>query len=269
MSSNYVPIPIINRMTAILDKVLFDPAGITAAELLRTEDIPKTTLYRLLNSMTENQYLSYSSETGRYTLGEKFTATYVSLDERVSRLRDVASPFLRQLAEDVQETVKLTVLSGMQSYTVASFEGNKPLRIRIATGAVFPLHAGASGKVLMCTLSDSAVQSYYANYGVRYTDKTIMNPEAMIKELSEIRRRGYAIDDNEYMSEIKAIAVPVYDQYNAIIASISISYPSPHRDHIDRQWLISEAEKTAKKITESLRVTQANNPRASLVSSSH
>ena len=46
MSSNYIPIPIINRMTAILDKVLFDPAGITAAELLRTEDIPKNSIVR-------------------------------------------------------------------------------------------------------------------------------------------------------------------------------------------------------------------------------
>ena len=265
MSSNYAPIPIINRMTSILDKVLTSPSGVSTTELLRSEDIPKTTLYRLLASMTVNEYLSYSSETGTYILGNKFTTTYVSLDERVFRLREAALPFLRRLADEVQETVKLTVLSGMQSYTVASFEGSRPLRISIATGAIFPLHAGASGKVLMCTLSSSAVRQYYAFYGKAYTDNTIMSIEEMEKELAQIRAQGYATDNGEYMPEIKAIAVPVYDASRQIIASISISYPSTYQDHIDCQHLIAQAAQTAQQISTALVTQNHHAPLAQLI----
>lgn len=268
MSSNYAPIPIINRMTAILDKVLTSPEGISTSDLLHSEDIPKTTLYRLLASMTENEYLTYSTETGLYTLGSKFTSTYISLDERVSKLRDVALPHLQQLAEHAQETVKLTVLSGLQSHTVASFEGTRPLRISIATGAVFPLHAGASGKVLMCTLSKSAVRRYYELHGVQWTANTIMNVDDMEKELDEIRAQGYATDDGEYLPEILAIAVPVYDMHKQIIASISISYPSAYRDSVDASWLIEQASQTAQTITKELSTKDLQQPLARLVGNS-
>ena len=115
MSSHYSPIPIINRMSNLLNSILASPNGLRANELLRTENIPKTTLYRLLTSMTENELLTYIPTSGVYTLGPKFTAAYTSMDERAGRLREAAMPHLRFLAEQVQETVKLTVLSGMQS----------------------------------------------------------------------------------------------------------------------------------------------------------
>ena len=126
MSSHYSPIPIINRMSSLLNSILASPNGLRANELLRTENIPKTTLYRLLTSMTENELLTYIPTSGVYTLGPKFTAAYTSMDERAGRLREAAMPHLRFLAEQVQETVKLTVLSGMQSYTIASVEGTRP-----------------------------------------------------------------------------------------------------------------------------------------------
>ncbi len=250
MSSNYTPIPIINRMASILNRVLASSCGVGTGELLRSESIPKTTLYRLLKSMVDNEFLLYLPESGVYTIGPKFTASYVALDERVSRLRDTAMPFLQQLADQVQETIKLTVLSGMQSYTVTSVEGSRPLRISIDTGAVFPLHAGASGKVLMSSLTRPAIERYYAQFGIRYTDTTIMSIEAMERELSQIRTCGYAVDNGEYMSEIKAVAAPVCDAARQIIAAVSITYPSSNQEHIDMEQLVSQVMLTARKIGE-------------------
>ena len=248
MSNSYAPIPIINRMSSILNKVLASSCGVGTTDLLRSEDIPKTTLYRLLKSMVDNGFLTYSPETAMYTIGPKFTSTYVALDERISRLRDTAMPHLQQLANQMQETVKLTVLSGMQSYTVASVEGSRPLRISIDTGAVFPLHAGAAGKVLMSNLTHSAIVQYYTLYGIRYTDTTIMSVEAMEEELEQIRTRGYATDNGEYMSEIKAVAAPVFDAGKQIIAAVSVTYPASNQVHIDMNQLISQVILTTQKI---------------------
>ena len=248
MSSHYSPIPIINRMSSLLNSILASPNGLRANELLRTENIPKTTLYRLLTSMTENELLTYIPTSGVYTLGPKFTAAYTSMDERAGRLREAAMPHLRFLAEQVQETVKLTVLSGMQSYSIASVEGTRPIRISIDSGALFPLHAGASGKILMCCLNDAAIQRYYSQYGIRYTETTIMTVEDMKEELNRIRRSGYAVDNGEYMPEIRATAAPVQDAAGQIIAAVSVAYPVSNQDHIDPNQLALQIMQTARTV---------------------
>ncbi len=245
MSSNYSSIPIIDRMASVLDIILDTPNGITASELLHLLDIPKTTLYRLLSSMVQNELLSYFSETGSYTIGPKFTLTYVSMEERASRLRETAMPHLRALADQIGETVKLSVLSGLQSYTIATVESSRPLRISVDTGALFPLHAGATGKILMCSLNDAAMQRYFKSYGIAYTDATITDISEMKKELEIIRKRGYATDIGEYMPEIYAVAAPVTDCSGQITAAISIAYPSMHKDHIRMDELAAQLQQTA------------------------
>lgn len=245
MSSNYSSIPIIDRMASVLDIILDIPNGITASELLHLLDIPKTTLYRLLSSMVQNELLSYFSETGTYTIGPKFTLTYVSMEERASRLREAAMPHLRALADQIGETVKLSVLSGLQSYTIATVESSRPLRISVDTGALFPLHAGATGKILMCSLNDAAMQRYFKSYAIAYTDATITDITEMKKELDIIRKRGYATDVGEYMPEIYAVAAPVTDCSGQITAAISIAYPSMHKDHIRMDELAAQLQQTA------------------------
>lgn len=252
MSGNYSPIPIIDRMSSVLEYVLSQRNGAPACALLRAMDIPKTTLYRLLASMTQNEFLAYHPETGVYTLGAKFAETYISMDERVSWLREVAMPYLQFLANQVQETVKLSVLSGLQSYTISSVEGNRPMRISIDTGAIFPLHAGAAGKVLLASLSEQSIHRYYDLYGISYTDATITSVDEILKELETFRKQGYAIDRGEYMPEIRAVAAPILDPAGQTIAAISIAYPAAMQDHIDIPQLAAQIIQTAQSIAAAL-----------------
>lgn len=239
MSNNYSAIPIIDRMALVLDFISENSGTATAASILRAMDIPKTTLYRLLASMTENDLLTFLPETGSYCIGPKFTATYISMDERNGKLREIAAPHLQFLADQVQETVKLSVLSNLQSYTISSVEGNRPIRISIDTGAVFPLHAGAAGKVLLCSLSEHMLRRYYELYGVRYTDTTIMTVPDMLLELEKIRTQGYATDRGEYMSEIQAVAAPITAPGRQTIAAVSIAYPTSTHTAAEEQRFIN------------------------------
>ena len=237
MSNNYAQIPILDRMSSLMDAIINSPDGLRAIDLLHSESIPKTTLYRLLASMSQNGFLTYMPETGVYTLGPKFTAYYVYMDERANHLREVALPHMQTLANHVRQTVKLTILSGMKSYTVASVEGDSPVRVSIDPGAVFPLHAGASGKILMCGMSHSAIARYYQLHGVQYTNATIMSIEQMEQQLEEVRARGYAIDIGEWLPEISAIAAPVKGASGQILASLSVPFPTISWDYIDAQDL--------------------------------
>lgn len=249
MSSNYAPIPIIDRMSVILDIMLNSPNGASASELFHRENIPKTTLYRLLTSMVQNEFLSYNSDTGMYTIGSKFTMTYVSMDEQTNRLKETSIPHLNQLVGQVQETVKLSVLSGWSAYVIASVESQQPIRIKIDTGATFPLHAGATGKIFMCDFSRATLQKYYAIHANRYTSTTIMSIEEMEAELDTVRTCGYALDNGEYLPEILAIAVPVKNQAGTTIAALSIPYPSLHRDRINIEQAAKLLNQTASAIS--------------------
>ena len=149
--------------------------------------------------------------------------------------------------------VKLTVISGLLSYTIASVESSSPLRISIDTGAVFPLHAGAAGKILMCCLDDNLIYRYYQLHGIRYTDKTIMEFDEIKRELELVRKRGYATDSGEYLPEIRAVAVPVLNSAGQIIASISVTYPSFVEERIDIEQLASQITQTANSVSEAFR----------------
>ncbi len=246
--------PTVERMSHILDILLAKGSGITAAELLRSLDIPKTTLYRILYSMTENGFLTYLPESSLYLPGDKFTTCYISMDERVSNIRKFAEPHMHSLASQIQETVKLCVLSGMKAYTISSVKGTRPIHINIGNRAIFPLHTGASGKVLMCSLSENQLRNYFALYAVPYTDKTIVTLEEMTEELSAIRKKGFATDHGEYMTEINAVAVPIYGEANQIIAALSIVYHSAST-YISESQLTALLQVTASKISSALKST--------------
>ncbi|MCD8197290.1 MAG: IclR family transcriptional regulator [Lachnospiraceae bacterium] len=251
MSSNYAPIPIIERMSSVMDIILNSPSGVRAVDLLHTQNIPKTTLYRLLTAMTKEGFLFCDADTGVYTIGTKFTTSYVSMDERSSLLRESAIEHLKWLASQMQETVKLSVLSNWSAYVVASIESPQPVRIKIDTGVNFPLHAGATGKIFLCDFNDSMLKKYYQFYAAPYTDQTIMSVDQMAEELKLIKEQGYAFDNGEYMPEILAFAVPIKSQAGNTIAALSLPYPSMRRDHVDKELAVTLLNQTASLISAS------------------
>ena len=252
MISHYTPIPIIDRMGLILDILDVSPAGLQPAQLRKALDIPKTTLYRLLSAMVENGFLTYNPTTNAYTLGSRFWATYTALDERCQKLREVSAVYLSNLVRQAQETVKLNVRSGFHSYTALSLEGNKPIRISVNPGAVFPLHTGAGGKILMCSFTRDEIFRYYTLHGTQYTEKTIMTPEALIEELDLIRSRGYALDLGEYLADIRAVACPIMDNEGQILASVSVVYPVVSEDNLDIEVLARQIQETTRAISTAL-----------------
>lgn len=253
MSSNYSQIPIINKLSDILKIIVSSAQGLKSQDIRKAlPDIPKTTLYRLLNSMVENEILSFHQTNGIYTIGPTFRHVFASLDETAAKMKRLSFPYLQRLADELKGTVKLCILSGMKSYTIASVESDSPIRISIRSGAVFPLHAGASGKILLSLLSDKALESYFRDHGKKYTDATITTLEEMRVQLDQIRRRKYAVDVGEYMQEIQAVAVPVFDTNQEIIAAISVSFPSNAKQKIETERAVKALNRTATDISSAL-----------------
>ncbi len=248
--SNYVSIPIIDKASCIIDCLCENEMGLPARQLLQKTDIPRTTFYRLLNSLVENGYLRFNNSNGLFFLGPKFTSASMAVDEKRQALKTIAMPLLHDLAEQVQDTAKLSVLSRYHCFVLGTAEGPKSIRISVDTGASFPLHAGAASKILMSSLEATEIHRYFSKPIEKYTPLTITNEQDMLAAIQELQRQGYATDEGEYIPEIGAVAYPVLDPSGDIIAAISVAFPTANKVNITQ--LVANLRDCADRICQGL-----------------
>ena len=198
-------------------------AGVT--ELARRLGLHKSTASRLLATLQRRGLVEQDDETGKYRLG----IVVIRLAERAERtldLRRIALPELERLARLTHETTGIGVLDGEQLLTVAQVDGPNLSALGDWTGRAVPLHAVASGKVLLASLAEREVLRIVRRGLVRYTDRTLTELEPLLEELARIRRRGYATAIGEYEIALNAVAAPIHDARGQVVAAVDVWGPS-------------------------------------------
>lgn len=198
--------------------------GLTVPALSERTGIPRSTLYRIVSGLLENQYL-LRKPGNMLALGFRL-ATLGRIAGRVSAWPEITYGELDNVVDVCGQTVKLSVIVGNEVEVIARRESNTRLRITVDTGTRFPITAGAASKVLLAHLPTGTQQELIEEPLPRYTPSTIVDGEDMYAVLAEIRRTGFAYDRGEYVSGIHAVAVPVFDAQNRVLAAVSIAYPS-------------------------------------------
>jgi len=224
VDKSYPEITMLSRASDIIDFIAQDYVGKSAIDLMREFHFPKTTCYRLLYSLVQCELLIQDKESGLYYLGKKFSDYATIAEHRFCLLREVARPHLERLSLEVQETVKISVLSNMSSYVLDRAEGAQDIKISVKTGSVFPLHAGASSKLLFLSLGARTQTALFERGLSSYTSKTITTQKNMLLEFNRILKQGYSVDNGEYIEGIGAVACPLYDYSGKIIAAVSVTY---------------------------------------------
>ena len=153
-----------------------------------------------------------------------FTLAAGALDE--IELVSVATPVLEKLTAETGEYSHFAIRSGEQIVVVAKTAGTGIFQMVDRTGAVRPGHATALGKVLLAALTPEQLERYLETCDLRkFTAKTIVEREALLRELEEVRRKGLAFDDGEFDPEARCIAVPVRDFTGRVAGAIGMSGP--------------------------------------------
>jgi IclR family acetate operon transcriptional repressor len=197
-------------------------AGVT--ELARRLGLHKSTASRLLATLEKRGLVEQDDETGKYRLG----VVVIRLAEHAERtldLRGLALPELERLARLTHETTALGVLDGEAVLTIAQVDGPNLIAVGDWTGRAAPLHAVASGKVLLSALAERDVARIVRRGLVRYTDRTMVDLEPLLEELARVRRRGYATALGEYELGLNAVAAPVIDARGQVIAAVDVRGP--------------------------------------------
>ena len=215
----------LERAFAILEEIAANPEGIALAELCKNVGLHSSTTFHLVRTLVQLGFASQLSESRKYKIGRKlFSLAAGALDENELVAR--ATPMLELLAHKTGESAHFAIRAGDDVVIVAKTEGPGIFQMSDRTGAVRPANATALGKVLVAALSAEQLDRYFASSPLqRYTAKTIVEREALIAELADVRRNGIAFDDGEYNAEARCVAVPVHDFHGRIAGAIGISGP--------------------------------------------
>jgi DNA-binding IclR family transcriptional regulator len=175
-------------------------------------------------------------ESNSYALGKAIIPLTQAVRVNV-QIRDRIAPLLRQLSDETEKSVYLTVLDGTKSLYIYAIETHHRLLARSAVGDRVPLHCTAVGKALFASLPESEQTRIIDAEGLpRYTDTTITDPQALREELERTRRRGYSLDNQEHEMGSFCVGAPIYDGRGNPAASCSVAGDSPAIIEEDRDF---------------------------------
>ncbi len=199
--------PAVVRAFALLRIVADAKRPLSLSGLARKLGCGKSTMHGLLKALTATGALNRIGK--NYVMGPAIAALTLK-DWNILKLKEMTKPVLAKLRDKTEETVFLGAFGISKSTIIATKEALKPLKITAPEGTEIPLQAGAAGKIFLSQMSSDALKNFIQRYGLpKYTTNTITDPKAYREALQKARETGYAIDNEEYLSGVRAVAASI------------------------------------------------------------
>lgn len=212
------------RVLAILDTLAKSERGLTMAEICRALDAPKSSLFPILHTMADTEYISYSEETSRYSIGLRTYLLGKAFDRSNMSLPLIESE-MRRVVEACGETCQLGVLDHGRVLYVAKVDSPQRIRLSSDIGKTLPAHCTAIGKAILSQLTDAEVLSTIATPLERPTTHAVSTPEELLDQLVEVRATGFAHDHQEVLEGVECIAIPIR-KGSRLCYGMSVSTPA-------------------------------------------
>jgi IclR family transcriptional regulator, acetate operon repressor len=218
------PVGVISKVLRILEALHDSSSGLSLKAICDSTGIHKSTAHRFVKHLEREGYL-ICTEAGAYLIGPRLAQMTARVNHRAT-LQAVARPILWELWKSTQETVNLAVLDQDTVLYVDVIESPHEFRLSSRIGTRRPLHATALGKALSAFLPEEQRENTLSTIGFQpLTPKTIMNLVQFRQDLEQIRRRGYAVDDEEAVMGARCVSAPILNASGEAIAAISVSGP--------------------------------------------
>jgi DNA-binding IclR family transcriptional regulator len=215
----------LDRAFAVLDLLGESEAPLGLAQVALSLQLHKSTAHRFLMVLERHRMVERTAN-GKFRLGLRLFDLGNRAIEQYD-LRERAQPHLRRLVTETEETAHLCILEGAHVIYIDKIEPARSVRMITRIGASNPMHCTSVGKVMLAFLPEDRMNDLLANTRLeRFTNRTITTPEALRAEIEKTRRRGYAVDDEEFEEGLRCIAVPILDAQRNPVAAVSVSGPS-------------------------------------------
>lgn len=216
-------VQVLDRALDLIELLATSENGLSIAELSATTGLPKSTIHRILSTYAERHYVEKNEETSIYALGHKFVEV-ASLYLNKIELKTEAAPIMHQMATTFDAVAYLAVLDNNEVMYLERAEQFNSLRLYTQIGKREPLYCTGLGKVLLAALPEQECERITSQLSFKpYTDNTIREEAELLRQVAEVRVRGYALDHGEHVADCQCLAVPIYDYTRKVMAAMSIS----------------------------------------------
>lgn len=223
--SNDIKVKSLYKALKVLECFTTDNPELGITEISEQLGLYKSNVYYIVDTFVKMGYIEQNPENGKYKLGIKLLEIGHVISSNIS-FRKAIVPYMQELADTTNEMVYLAIPREEEVLYLDSACPKNQIFTKPMLGAKAPLYCTGIGKAMLAFLPDEVVNVVVAKGFVKYTDHTITDRESLSRELSEIRNRGYSIDQMEHQFGIKCVGMPIRDKKRRVIAGLSISGPS-------------------------------------------
>ncbi len=223
---NHATVQSVERTFDVLEVLAATPDDFGILDLSNRVGLHPSTVHRLLATLVHRGYARQDHKTGRYSLGSRTLSLGRAFRDH-SAIRAEAHPFLQRLMEASGETANLSILDRNEAVYIDQVQCPRIVRIFAEIGRRVPLHSTGCGKVLLAYMEAAERNRIIAEQGLRAsTHQTITSLRELERALTEVRRCGFAVDDEEQDEGVRCVAGPVRDHTDKVIGAVSLSGPT-------------------------------------------
>jgi len=215
----------IDRAVAILDCFSEEKKELRLSEISERLGLNKSTVHGIISTLKYHGFISQDEETQKYKLGIRFVQ-FGDLVINSMNIRNAAVPVIDAVCEKIEETVHVAMLDGLDVVWIEKRECTKSIKTSTKIGARLPAYTTADGKIIICYQNKDKIKNYLPKRIPQYTNNTITNKSEFIKKLEEMKKNGYAIDNEEYVEGLKCVAAPIFDHDGKVRFSLSTTGPA-------------------------------------------
>ncbi len=245
----------IDRAARILVRLVESEEAVTLSGVMEETRLPKTTAARLLRALERNG-LAQRRRGGGFRPGPVLVE-YARRDSAVGDLATLALPYLERLGSTTGETANIAIPTPAGVARLAQVDSNHPLGAGNWVGRRIPIHASSMGKVFMAF---GAAQPPFGRLA-RLGPRTIVSLEALLAELDDVRRHGYATTWEELDEGLCSAAAPVRGARGSVIAAISVSAPTVRTSLERLQHVAGQVVEEARALSELIRLNRPEGAR--------
>jgi len=202
--------PVVRKTMKVLDRIVRGAENPGINEIAAGLSLAKSTTHGILSALEESGWVVRDPVTRKYTCGHVLKDLADMTEIRLPIVHKARS-FLERLSAEVDEDVFLGMFTRHYILILDQVESSKKLKVSTRPGTRLSIFAGAAGKIFLAHHDPGTVSALIEEVGLpRFTPRSIMEPSAYLAELEKVRREGVALDVEEYIPDVRAVAVPVF-----------------------------------------------------------
>ena len=242
----------VNRAIAMLSLFTYRHPRLGITEISHTLNLSKGTVHGLARTLLRAGFLQQDSETRKYQLGLKLYEIGITLAGNLEINQKAVGP-VNKLAKSVSLVSRIAIWDGDSALITLNIDPHSKSLFVHQIGPRIPAYCSSLGKAILAFLDDEELKGYLSQTKlVPYTPKTITQKERLLRELEEIRQRGYSIDQEETTLGLVCIGTPIFGRDRHLEASISLSGNPSRFQRKPLKDLAEKLIKTAGEISQSM-----------------